>query len=147
MTRSSVSARRHVLLIEDSEPDATLTEIVHNDVKYCSTLHTVQDGDAALAYLKNCEEKPDLIFLDLSLPKRSGFEVLVELKQAPGCGLTPIVILTASPNPADVREAYRLGASSVIKKTADLDEFYRILHSCYQYWCSVVVLPSAEPGM
>jgi CheY-like chemotaxis protein len=142
LTEKPASApQRHILLIEDSEPDATLTEMIHKDVKYCSSLNTVHDGDAALAYLQSNAAKPDLIFLDLSLPKRSGLEVIAELKQLPACELIPVVILTASPNPDDVREAYRRGASSVIKKSHDLDEYYRVLHCCYQYWCTVVVLP------
>jgi chemotaxis family two-component system response regulator Rcp1 len=142
-TTSVRAPQRHILLIEDNRPDAMLTQMVHDEVKHCSTLHVVEDGDAALAYLCSGERKPDVIFLDLTLPKRSGLEVMVEIKSAGQCGLIPIVIFSASGNPSDVRKAYELGASSVIRKPANLDEFYRVVESCYEYWCSVVVLPSS----
>lgn len=142
--RQVLAPQRHILLIEDNQPDAMLSQMVHDEVKHCSSLHTVEDGDAAVSYLHEAKNRPDIIFLDLSLPRKSGLEVLTDLRSVPGCELIPVVVFSATGNPADVRKAYAQGANSVVKKPSDLSEFYRVLESCYEYWCSVVELPTPE---
>lgn len=123
-----------------------LAQMVHDEVKFCSTLAAVGDGDEAIRYLRaegkhSDRKKPDIIFLDLTLPGKSGLEVLEEMKKVPGCELIPIVVLSASDNPVDIRKAYSLGANCVVRKPSQLAEFFRLIGCSYEFWCTVAKLP------
>ena len=135
--------RLSILLIENDLAAAVLTKEAFKEVGLHQGITCVRDGDEALAYLR-CEEnfaEPDLIFLDLHLPRKSGLQVLREIKDNPIWAVTPVVIVSGSLDPSEIRQAYELHASCYIKKPADLNEFLRFLSVCYEFWGSVVTLP------
>lgn len=110
-------------------------------------IHTVKDGDEALAFLRREEQYanhpfPDIIFLDLHLPKKSGLEVLAELKSNAKLTSIPVVIVSGSDNPQQVRAAYELHASCYIRKPHELDEFFRFIRTSFEFWGSVVTFPA-----
>jgi chemotaxis family two-component system response regulator Rcp1 len=138
--------RKHVLVIEDNAPDAMLTQMVHDQVRHCSTLAIVQDGNSALRYIRGegefaGEPRPDLIMLDLKMPGQTGFELLQKIRKVPGYEVVPVVICSGSDNPAEIRRAYELGANGVVRKPGDLKEFFRVIGTCYEFWCTAAVLP------
>ncbi|MBV9156678.1 MAG: response regulator [Acidobacteriaceae bacterium] len=135
-----------VLIIENDPAMARLTKEAFREVGLMKIVNSVPDGDEALAYLRR-EGKyansphPDLIFLDLHLPKKSGLEVLAEIKSTPRLKMTPIVVTSGSADPQEVREAYELHASCYIRKPDDLHHFLRFIQVCFEFWGSVVTLP------
>jgi CheY-like chemotaxis protein len=135
------SARKlNILIVENDPAIARLTKEAFKEVGMNDGLVSVPDGDAALAYLRRHEAthlnepEPDLIFLDLHLPKKSGLEVLAEIKRNPKLRLTPVVVVSGSANPSEIREAYELHASCYVRKPDDLDQFIRFAKSCYEFW-------------
>jgi|SRR6185437_8838967 len=139
--------RRRILLVEDNEADATLTRIVHEEVKHCAWLDTVDSAAEAIQYVRgegNYSDKarPDVILLDMTLPVKSGLELISEIRAVPGCQYTPIIMISGSDNPVTLREAYELGANCVIKKSSSWKEYFHKLESCYEFWCDVAELPS-----
>ncbi len=140
-----------VLIIENDPAMARLTKEAFREAGLMKVVNSVPDGDEALAYLRR-EEKythhphPDLIFLDLHLPKKSGLEVLAEIKSTPRLKMTPIVVVSGSADPQEVREAYELHASCYIRKPDDLHHFLRFIQICFEFWGSVVTLP-AKPEL
>jgi CheY-like chemotaxis protein len=141
--------RRHILLIEDNEADAMLTRMVHEEVKHCSWLQIVYSGDEALEYLRaegkfSDRHRPDVILMDMTLPAQSGLELIGEIRALPGCQFLPIVMISGSDNPMELRRAYELGANCVIKKSSSWEEYFRKLESCYEFWCVVVELPKSK---
>jgi two-component system, chemotaxis family, response regulator Rcp1 len=109
-------------------------------------IYSVPDGDEALAYLRRENRYagrpyPDLIFLDLHLPKKSGLQVLAEIKANPKLTATPVVVVSGSANPKEIREAYELHASCYVRKPEDLDAFLRFIQVCFMFWGSIVSLP------
>jgi chemotaxis family two-component system response regulator Rcp1 len=145
---SSTEVFRHldVLVIENDPAAARLTKEAFKEAGLTEGVHSVPDGDEALAFLRR-EKKyslhphPDIIFLDLHLPKKSGLEVLAELKSNPDLALTPVVVVSGSANPAEVRKAYELHASCYVRKPDDLDEFLKFIRTCYEFWGMLVTLP------
>lgn len=134
-----------VLLIENDPAAAVLTREALKEVGLHESLVAVSDGDEALKYLRDQENSsedrhPDVIFLDLHLPKKSGLEVLKEIKENAAWKVTPVVVVSGSNDPREVREAYELHASCFIRKPADLDEFLHFVRICYEFWGSVVTL-------
>lgn len=139
--------RLSILLIENDPAAAVLTKEVFKDVGLHEGLTCVRNGEEALAYLRNEENyaehsHPDVIFLDLHLPKLSGLEVLREIKSNPVWAPTPVVVVSGSLDPSEIRRSYELHASCYIKKPSDLDEFLRFMRVCYEFWGSVVTLPN-----
>lgn len=135
-----------ILLVEDSPSDVRLTEEALHEAKIANDLHVSQDGVAAMAFLRNEGEfagapRPDLILLDLNLPKKSGREVLAEIKQDPRLATIPVIVLTTSQEEQDVLRAYELHANSFIAKPIDLQEFIDVVRSIESYWLSIVRLP------
>lgn len=109
-------------------------------------LDAVEDGEEALAYLRRQEPyadkpTPDLIFLDLNLPKKDGREVLIEIKRDDHLRRIPVVILTTSEAERDVSRAYELHANCYIKKPTDLDEYMEVIRACENFWLHIVRLP------
>ena len=115
-----------ILLAEDNPADVYLIEeaLREHQVPYEITL--AKDGEAAIAMIAAGEVEPNLILLDLNMPKRGGGEVLTRLRQDPRCATVPVVVLTSSDSPTDREEAMRLGATSYIRKPTGLDEFLGI---------------------
>jgi two-component system, chemotaxis family, response regulator Rcp1 len=138
-----------VLLVEDSPGDVRLTREALRDAKVHISLHVATDGIEAMAYLERTGShvnapRPDLILLDLNLPKKDGREVLKEIKESPSLRIIPVVILTTSSSDADVLQSYHLHANCYISKPVDLDGFLKVVQSIDNFWLSVVKLPAHE---
>jgi two-component system, chemotaxis family, response regulator Rcp1 len=135
-----------VLLVEDSPGDVRLTREAFKDAKVLISLSVASDGVEAMAFLKregaHAEApRPDLILLDLNLPKKDGREVLEEIKQNPELMSIPVVILTTSASEEDVLRSYRLHANCYITKPVGLEGFLKVVNSIDNFWLSVVKLP------
>ena len=135
-----------ILLIENDPAAARLTKEAFREAGLTKCVRSVPDGDEALAHLRREGEHaqhphPDLIFLDLHLPKKSGLEVLAEIKSNPRLKMTPVVVVSGSEDPHEVREAYDLHASCYIRKPGDLDHFLRFIQICFDFWGTVVTVP------
>ena len=147
----TVKTMNHVdiLLVEDSPADVLITREAFAEFRLTNTLHVVEDGVEALAFL-NQDGKyasvphPDLILLDLNLPRKNGREVLVEIKADPRFKSIPVVILTTSHSEQDVLQAYDQHANCYIVKPVRFDNFVEAMKSIRQFWFSVVTLPSEE---
>jgi two-component system, chemotaxis family, response regulator Rcp1 len=136
----------HILLVEDNPGDARLTREALRDAKVRNNLHIVADGVEALAFLRHQGRhaeapSPDLILLDLNLPKKDGREVLEEIKREDGLRHIPVVVLTTSQAEKDILESYRLQAAAYVTKPVDLDQFLEVVKSIEQFWLQVVRLP------
>ncbi|MDJ0798588.1 MAG: response regulator [Calothrix sp. MO_167.B12] len=135
-----------VLLIEDNPGDVELTQIALDDSKISVNLSVVEDGVEAMAFLHK-EEKyanmptPDIILLDLNLPKKDGREVLAEIKADNLLRRIPVVVLTTSQAEEDVLKAYNLSANCYITKPVDFDQFVKIVQSIENFWFTIVKLP------
>jgi two-component system, chemotaxis family, response regulator Rcp1 len=139
-----------VLLVEDSPGDVRLTKEALKDAKIHINLRVVRDGIDAMAFLMREGEyatipRPDLILLDLNLPKKDGREVLREIKESPELKSIPVVILTTSASEADILRSYLLHANCYITKPVNLDGFLTVVKSIDSFWLSVVKLPP-NPG-
>jgi chemotaxis family two-component system response regulator Rcp1 len=140
-----------VLLVEDSPGDVRLTREAFKDAKMHINLHVASDGVEAIAFLGREGEhanspRPDLILLDLNLPKKDGREVLAELKQSPILKSIPVVILTASASETDIQGSYEQHANCYITKPVGLEGFLKVVRSIDNFWLSVVRLPAKTPS-
>lgn len=133
-----------LLLIEDSEADIRLTREALKEVKLPTRLHVVRDGEAAMEFLRAQAPRPDLILLDLNLPKKDGREVLSEIKSEALLKVIPVVILTTSGADVDINNSYQLHANCYIQKPLELDRFLAILQSIQHFWLTIVNLPPAR---
>jgi CheY-like chemotaxis protein len=135
-----------ILLVEDNPADVRLATEALKDAKVSNELSVVTDGLQAINYLKRSGQfynvlRPDLILLDLNLPKKSGFEVLKELKSDPGLKSIPVVILTTSKAEEDIIKSYNLNANCFITKPIDLNEFLEVVKTIKEFWLTIVSLP------
>ena len=135
-----------ILLIEDSPSDAALTIEALQAGKIVNNLNCIVDGVEAMAYLRKQgkfteSSRPDLIMLDLNLPKKDGREVLQELKSDPSLKLIPVIVLTTSKADKDVLQSYALNANCFITKPVDFQQFIDVIRSIERFWLSVVTLP------
>jgi CheY-like chemotaxis protein len=138
-----------ILLVEDNPGDVRLTKEALKEGKVANNLHVAMDGMEALAFLRKEGEykdkpRPDLILLDLNLPKKDGREVLEEIKQDASLKKIPVVILTTSQDEADILKTYKLHANCYITKPVDLNQFIKVVHSIEDFWLTLVKLPSCE---
>lgn len=136
-----------ILMVEDNPADARLTAEAFRDAKVLNHMTVVGDGEAAMDYLHRrgryaTASRPDLILLDLNLPKKDGREVLAEIKSDPDLRRIPVVVLTTSDDQRDILRAYDLHVNAYITKPVDLDQFMRIVEAVEDFWLSVVKLPS-----
>ena len=141
-----MSRHIEILLVEDSPTDALLTKEALKEGKVCNTLHVVSDGVDALAFLRKEGEyldaaRPDLILLDLNMPKKDGREVLSEIKADENLKRIPVVVLTTSKAEQDVVKSYNLNANCYIIKPVDFGQFTEVVKSIEHFWFSVVTLP------
>ena len=135
-----------ILLVEDSAADVRLTREAFKDAKVCNHLHVVQDGMAALAFLRQegafaqapC---PQLLLLDLNLPKKDGREVLAEIKRDEKLKHIPVVVLTTSGAEEDIIRSYNLHANAYVTKPVDLHQFLQAIRKIEEFWLAVVSLP------
>jgi chemotaxis family two-component system response regulator Rcp1 len=138
-----------ILLVEDSPTDAKLTLTALNLAKVANQVTHVEDGVQAMEYLKNQgtfghAPRPDLILLDLNLPRKDGREVLEELKADATLSTIPVVVLTTSKAEQDVLRSYELHANCYITKPVNFEQFLEVIKSIEHFWLSVVVLPGKE---
>jgi chemotaxis family two-component system response regulator Rcp1 len=142
----SDAAAIEVLMVEDSPGDIRLTREAFKDAKVHINLHVASDGAKAMAFLKHEGEysnvpRPDLVLLDLNLPKKDGREVLEEIKADPTLKTIPVVVLTTSSSEADILRSYQLHANCYITKPVGLEGFLTVVKSIDSFWLSVVRLP------
>ncbi|WP_445253145.1 response regulator [Nostoc sp. 106C] len=135
-----------VLLVEDNPGDALLTRIALEDSKITVHLNVVEDGVEAMAFLRKQEKyatvpHPDIVLLDLNLPKKDGREVLAEIKGDENLKRIPVVVLTTSQAEEDILKAYNLAANCYITKPVDFDQFVKIIRSIENFWFAIVKLP------
>jgi len=135
-----------ILLVEDSPGDVRLTREALTANKIRNTLHVVADGVQALAFLRKQGKhanapRPNLILLDLNLPKKDGREVLAEIKGDPDLRRIPVVVLTTSGAEEDILKAYDLNANCYVTKPVNLDSFIQVVKSIESFWVMVVELP------
>jgi two-component system, chemotaxis family, response regulator Rcp1 len=138
-----------ILLVEDNPGDADLAREALFDSKFNNNLQVVDDGEKAMAFLHRegvyaDAPRPDLILLDLNLPKKDGRQVLAEIKEDPNLQRIPVVILTTSRAEEDVLRTYQLHANCYITKPIDLGQFLHVVRSIEDFWLSIVVLPPSE---
>jgi two-component system, chemotaxis family, response regulator Rcp1 len=138
-----------ILLVEDNPADVGLVEEAFHDGRLQYDLDVATDGVAALEYLKNGKKpgsgkKPDLILLDLNLPKKDGREVLAEIKEDATLREIPVIVLTTSDDERDVHRAYGLHANCYLTKPVDFDDFIRKIRSIEDFWLTFVRLPHRE---
>ena len=138
-----------ILLVEDNPGDVRLTREALKEGKVLNNLHVAEDGVEALEFLRkegrfSAADRPDIIFLDLNLPRKDGREVLAEVKSDPELRSIPVVILTTSKAEEDVVRTYDLHANCYITKPVDLDQFITVVQSVEEFWFNIVRLPPPE---
>ncbi len=136
-----------ILLVEDNPGDVRLTQEALQDARITNHMSVAEDGVQALAFLRRQDRyaeapRPDLILLDLNLPRKDGREVLAEVKADPQLWRIPVVVLTTSQAERDVLRAYDLHANCYITKPVDLDQFLTVVKSIEDFWLTVVKLPT-----
>lgn len=135
-----------ILLIEDNPADIRLTQEAFREARLHNTMHVVQDGVSAMAFIRQTAPyqqapRPDLILLDLNLPKKDGREILSEIKADPHTRTIPVVVLTTSADEEDVLRSYDLHANAYLVKPIDVLRFIKMIQSLESFWLSVVKLP------
>ena len=147
MSSNEVNSRSiEILLVEDNPGDARLTIEAMREAKMSNRIHVVEDGVEAMQFLRRegrfgDAPRPDLILLDLNLPKKDGRAVLAEVKTDPALRRIPVVVLTTSRAEEDVLKAYDLHANAYVTKPVDLTQFMKIVAQIEEFWIKVVVLP------
>jgi chemotaxis family two-component system response regulator Rcp1 len=136
-----------ILLVEDNPGDIRLTREALRDGKIYNNLYVVRDGVEAMAFLRKISPythapRPDLILLDLNLPRKDGHEVLAEVKTDENLRRIPVVILTTSQAEEDILKTYDLHVNCYITKPVDLDQFVKIVKSIEDFWLTIVKLPA-----
>lgn len=147
MTRQTLGRPIEILLVEDDLGDVRLTEVCFRDAKVRNRLTVVHDGVDALAYLRRKGEyadavRPDLVLLDLNMPRKNGQEVLREMKEDSALRSIPVVVLTSSEAETDILQSYDLHANCYITKPVDLPQFMEVVAAVEDFWLCVVKLPS-----
>ena len=146
MSRTGVIKLITILLVEDNPGDVRLVQEIFREGKICNKLEVTRDGEEAMTFLhqkgtyKNAP-RPDLILLDLNLPKKNGSEVLVEIKDDERLRRIPVVILTASQAEEDIARAYNHYANCYLTKPIDLEQFIDVVQAIKSFWLSIVQLP------
>lgn len=139
----------NILLVEDNPGDARLAQEALKENKVANTLHWVDDGVKALQFLHQQgpyadAPRPDVILLDLNLPRKDGREVLAEIKDDPELKRIPVVVLTVSQAEEDILRTYNLHANCYITKPLDLDRFLEVVQQVENFWLTIVKLPNQQ---
>jgi chemotaxis family two-component system response regulator Rcp1 len=135
-----------ILMIEDSPADVLMTREALEESPLAIDLHVVEDGERAMQFLRRTGRysdtpRPDLILLDLNLPRKDGREVLAEIKVDESLKTIPVIVLTTSQAPEDVRKAYRLHSNCYIRKPVDFESYEPVVRAIERFWFTVVTLP------
>lgn len=138
-----------ILLVEDNEADVRLTREVLSEARLLNRLHVVRDGEQAMDFLRHRSPyenapRPDLILLDLNLPRKDGREVLDEVKADPTLRRIPVVVLTSSRNEGDVLRTYGSHANCYVVKPVDLHQFTEVVRTLEDFWLRIVALPAMD---
>jgi two-component system, chemotaxis family, response regulator Rcp1 len=149
MTETGKHALVEILLVEDNPSDVVLTRIAMKQCKIANQMHVAGDGVEALAFLRREGKhagapRPDLILLDLNLPRMDGRQLLAAVKQDDSLRSIPIVVLTSSDAERDVMKSYALHANAYVTKPLDMGEFIRIVKSIDDFWFGIVRLPGQK---
>ncbi len=147
-----MNSLRAILLVEDSPADIQITRRALRESAVPVDLIVVRDGQEAVDYLRRqgpyaadaAWRVPDLILLDLNLPRLTGHEVLRHIRATPHLGAVPVVVLTTSSNPEDVRDVYAAGANTYIEKPQDFARFVEVLRTIQRYWLDTALLPPGD---
>ena len=132
-----------ILLVEDNLGDVELTREALSEGKISNRLRVARDGVEALEYLKNRQNTlPDIVLLDLNLPRKSGLDVLWAIKEDPDLQTIPVVVLTTSQDKEDIVKSYRCHANCYISKPVDFEKFVKVVRSLEDFWLTVVRLPT-----
>jgi CheY-like chemotaxis protein len=147
MARGRPGDAIELLIVEDDPGDVLLTREALAGSRFPHNLRVVEDGEAAVAYLRQEGEhagaaRPDLVLLDLNLPRLDGREVLARVKSDPALRTIPIVVLTTSESQEDVRRSYELHANAFVTKPVDLEDFTRVVREVDEFFLTVARLPS-----
>ena len=145
--QGSVMRPIEILLVEDSPTDVLLAQEALEHAKVLNTLHVASDGVEALAFLRReagyeNATRPDLILLDLNLPRKDGREVLAEIKADENLKRVPVVVLTTSKAEEDVHRAYGLHANCYVTKPVDFEQFADVVKAIETFWFTIVALPT-----
>ena len=151
MSGESVGEPVEILLIEDNAGDIRLTQEVFKDCKLLNHLSVARDGEEGIARLRRegrhaAAPQPDLILLDLNLPKKDGREILAEIKADPDLKRIPVIILTTSGAEQDILKSYDLHANCYIIKPVQLHKFISVVHSIEDFWLMIAKLPTQARG-
>jgi CheY-like chemotaxis protein len=135
-----------ILLVDDDEGDVLLTKKALHNGKLCNAIHVARDGVEAMEFLNRQgpyakAPRPDLIFLDLNMPRKDGREVLEEIKRDDDLRTIPVVVLTTSDSDQDILNSYHLHANCYVTKPVGIDQFVNVVHDIHGYWLSIVKLP------
>ena len=138
--------RIQILLVEDNPADIELTRQAFSEARVANQLHVVQDGEAAIRFLRrqgayDRAPRPDVVLLDLNLPKKDGREVLAEVKRDPDLRTIPVVVLTTSAGEEDILGAYQDHANSYVRKPVRFEDFIKAVREIDDYWLGIVALP------
>ena len=149
MIKKNVNKLVDILLVEDNPGDVRLTKEALREAKVLNKIYVAKDGVEAMEFLRKEGSfahvpVPDLILLDLNLPRKDGREVLAEIKKDPKLKHIPVVILTSSKADEDILKSYDLHANCYVTKPVDLDGFVEIMHSMEEFWFTIVKLPPKE---
>jgi CheY-like chemotaxis protein len=152
MPRTAVAGRAaEILLVEDNPADIRLTQEVFEEIGVPHRLHIARDGEEALAMLRHTGNhhdvpEPDLVLLDLNLPRKDGREVLAEMKNDPALNHIPVVVLSTSRAERDVLACYHLHANCYVQKPVDFEAFSALIRGLQEFWFGSVSLPSKFTG-
>jgi CheY-like chemotaxis protein len=135
-----------ILIVDDDEGDTFLTQEALRDAKVANSLHVVHDGVEALEFMEKAGRysdapTPDLVLLDINMPRMNGYEVLSWMRKTSDYKLTPVVILTTSSAEHDVMKSYEESANCYITKPVDLEQFHKVVSAIDSFWTGVVKLP------
>ena len=138
-----------ILLVEDNPADVRLLQEAFRESPEPYELHTVMDGEAAMDFLHRRNEhadkpRPDLVLLDINLPKRNGHDVLQMLKQTPGLIRIPVLMLTSSDSATHIAKAYDCHANAYIRKPTDMSNYFKVVAAVKQFWLTIVQLPPTD---
>jgi len=142
----SIGKPLEILLVEDNPANVRLTQESFKEAKLLNKLHVIDNGVEVMAFLRQEGKyadavRPDLILLDLNIPKKNGHEILKEIKTDDALKHIPVVILTVSQDDGDIIKAYNLHANCFITKPVDFDQFIKVVRSIGKFWFTIVTLP------